>query len=528
MILLIDNYDSFSYNLYQYLEELGREVAVYRNDALGIDTIRTLKPKAIVISPGPGNPDQAGISLDVIREFGGEIPILGVCLGMQCIAQAYGGTIVRADRLMHGKTSQIRHDGKTLFSGLESPLEVGRYHSLVLDPATVPDCLEVSATTDDGEIMALRHKELAVEGVQFHPESILTPQGRTVLYNFISGRESGMKIKEGIDAVISGRDLDAEEAEDMMRAIMSGMATPAQIAAFLTGLRLKGETVEEITGFARLMRKKVTKIKAPEGMLVDTCGTGGDKSGSFNISTAAAFVAAGAGVRVAKHGNRSVSSKCGSADVLAAAGVNIMAPPPVVERALHEVGIAFFFAPLFHPAMKHAIGPRREIGVRTVFNILGPLSNPVGAQAQVLGVYDPELTETMAKVLGELGSSSAYVVHGLDGLDEITLTTKTKISALKDGKVETFHVAPEDLGLEPCAPEALQGGSAKENAETMLALFSGAKSPVRDVVLLNAAATLVVAGVAKDLKEGLEHAARSVDSGAAKEKFEELVRVTNE
>jgi anthranilate synthase/phosphoribosyltransferase len=503
MILLIDNYDSFSYNLYQYLEELGREVAVYRNDALGLDTIRALKPKAIVISPGPGNPDQAGISLDVIREFGGEIPILGVCLGMQCIGQAYGGTIVRADNLMHGKTSMIRHDGKTVFSGLESPLEVGRYHSLVLDPDTVPDCLEIS-------------------------ESILTPQGRTLLNNFVSGRESGMKIKEGIDAVISGKDLSEEDAEDMMRSIMSGLATPAQIAAFLTGLRLKGETVEEITGFARLMRKKVTKIKPPEGILVDTCGTGGDKSGSFNISTAAAFVAAGAGVKVAKHGNRSVSSKCGSADVLATAGVNIMAPPPVVEKALREVGIAFFFAPLFHPAMKHAIGPRREIGVRTVFNILGPLSNPVGAHAQVLGVYDPDLTEIMARVLGGLGSDSAYVVHGLDGLDEITLTTKTKVSSLKDGKVETFHIAPEDLGLEPCEPEALKGGAARENAETMRKIFSGEKGPLRDVVLLNAAATLVVAGEAADLKEGLEHAARSVDSGAAMEKLDALVRVTNE
>jgi anthranilate synthase/phosphoribosyltransferase len=528
MILLIDNYDSFTYNLYQYLEELGREVAVYRNDALGLDTVRALKPEAIVISPGPGIPDQAGISLDVIREFGGEIPILGVCLGMQCIGQVYGGAIVRADNLMHGKASMIRHDGKTIFSGLESPLEVGRYHSLVLDPDTVPDCLEISATSDDGEIMALRHKELPVEGVQFHPESILTPQGRTLLHNFISGRESGMKIKEGIGAVISGKDLSEKEAEDMMRSIMSGLATPAQIAAFLTGLRLKGETVEEITGFARLMRRKVTKIKPPEGMLVDTCGTGGDQSGSFNISTAAAFVAAGAGVRVAKHGNRSVSSKCGSADVLAAAGVNIMAPPPVVEKALREIGIAFFFAPLFHPAMKHAIGPRREIGIRTVFNILGPLSNPVGAHAQVLGVYDPDLTETMARVLGELGSDSAYVVHGLDGLDEITLTTKTKISSLKDGKVETFYLAPEDLGLEPCEPEALLGGAARENAETMRRIFSGEKGPVRDVVLLNAAATLVVAGEAADLKEGLESAARSVDSGAAMEKLDALVRVTNE
>jgi anthranilate phosphoribosyltransferase len=274
------------------------------------------------------------------------------------------------------------------------------------------------------------------------------------------------------------------------------------------------------------MRRKVTKIAAPKGLLVDTCGTGGDKSRSFNVSTAAAFVAAGAGVRVAKHGNRSVSSQCGSADVLAAAGVNIMAPVPVVEKALADNGIAFLFAPLFHPAMKHALGPRREIGIRTVFNILGPLSNPAGAQAQVIGVYDADLTETMAAVLGELGSKAAWVVHGLDGLDEITLTAKTKVSALRDGKVETFYIDPVDLGLEPCDPKELLGGTAAENAKTLLEVLVGAKGPIRDVVLLNAAAVLVVAGVAKDLKEGLAKAARSVDSKAALKKLDGLVKIT--
>src|SRR5512134_954142 len=263
MILLIDNYDSFTYNLAQYLQELGREVSVYRNDALGLDTIRALKPEAIVISPGPGDPDQAGISLEVIRELAGKIPIFGVCLGMQAIGQAFGGKIVRAKRLMHGKTSMIRHDGRTVFSGLESPLEVGRYHSLVIEPASLPACLEVSATSEEGEIMAVRHRTLRVEGVQFHPESVLTPAGRRILYNFVTGEESGMRVKEGIDTVISGKDLTRKQAEEMMRLIMEGEATPAQISAFLTGLRLKGETVDEITGFARAMRRKVTKITPP-------------------------------------------------------------------------------------------------------------------------------------------------------------------------------------------------------------------------------------------------------------------------
>lgn len=335
-----------------------------------------------------------------------------------------------------------------------------------------------------------------------------------------------MRVKEGIDKVISGKDLTQKEAEEVMRLVMDGEATPAQISALVTGLRLKGETIDEITGFARAMRRKGTKVTAPAGLMVDTCGTGGDKSRSFNVSTAAAFVAAGAGVRVAKHGNRSVSSQCGSADVLAAAGVNLMAPVPVVEKALKDNSIAFFFAPLFHPAMKHALGPRREIGIRTVFNILGPLSNPAGAQAQLIGVYDADLTEKMAAVLGELGLKSAWVVHGLDGLDEITLTAKTKVSALRDGKVETFYIDPVGLGLEPCEPKDLVGGTAAENAATLREVLGGKPGPIREVVLLNAAAVLVVAGAAKDLKEGLAKAAKSIDSKAALKKLDGLVKLT--
>jgi anthranilate synthase/phosphoribosyltransferase len=526
MILLIDNYDSFTYNLLQYLEELGRDVVVRRNDAIDADGVRAMAPEALVISPGPGDPDGAGVCLSLVREFAGKLPILGVCLGHQCIARAFGGRIVRAAAPQHGKTCAIVHDGRTLFSGLDSPMEVGRYHSLVVDPGSLPECLEVSARSPSGEIMGLRHRTMRIEGVQFHPESILTPGGRRLLHNFLSGEETGLRFKEGIDTVISGRNLNRKEAGEMMRGIMAGEATPSQISAFLTGLRLKGETPEEIAGMAAEMRRRVVRIEPPEGLLVDTCGTGGDRSGSFNISTAAAFVAAGAGARVAKHGNRAVSSTCGSADVLAAAGVEIMAAPAVVERALREVGIAFFFAPLFHPAMKHALTPRREIGIRTVFNILGPLSNPAGARAQVLGVYAAALTETMAEVLGLLGSGSAWVVHGLDGLDEITLTGRTKVSALRDGRVETFYLAPEDLGLEPCEPEDLRGGDAATNARLLREVLEGKGGALRDAVRLNAAAVLVVSELAADLAEGLTLASASIDSGKAMAKLDALVRIT--
>ncbi len=526
MILLIDNYDSFTYNLVQAFRELGREVEVRRNDAVTVDDLTRLAPEALVISPGPGGPANAGVSLDLIRAAAGKVPVLGVCLGHQCLAHAFGGRIVRARNLRHGRTAQIRHDGRTIFSGLPNPITATRYHSLAVERESLPACFEVSATAEDGEIMALRHTSLRLEGVQFHPESIGTPQGKRLLHNFLTGEESMLPIREAIDRVIGGQDLSEAEAEDVMELIMDGEATPSQISALLTGLRLKGETVPEITGFARVMRRKVRPIARPAGMVVDTCGTGGDKSGTFNVSTAAALIAAGAGLMVAKHGNRAVSGRAGSADVLEALGVDLTVGPEVMSRALGEIGICFLFAPLFHPAMKHAMGPRREIGIRTVFNILGPLSNPVGADAQVLGVYDPFLTETMARVLQALGTRRALVVHGQDGLDEITLTAETRVSELVDDRVDTYLFQPEDAGLTRCRPQDLLGGDARENARIIRDILEGKPGPRRDIALLNAAAALLAGGLAPDMTEGVVLAAQAVDSGRAREKLDALISLT--
>ncbi len=527
MILLIDNYDSFTYNLKQYLEELGEEVTVRRNDQLTLDEVEEIKPAAIVISPGPGRPEEAGLSVEIITHYAGKIPILGVCLGHQAIAYAFGGTIRRADRLMHGKTSPVSHDGKTIFSGLENPFEATRYHSLIVDEETLPAELEISARGPDGEIMAIRHRKFPVEGVQFHPESILTRYGKRLLHNFIAGKTEQIQIKDALDKVISGVDLSREEAAGVMDTIMSGEATPAQISAFITGLRLKGETVPEISGCARIMRKKARTIRTPAARtVVDTCGTGGDKSNTFNISTAAALIAAGAGITVAKHGNRSVSSRCGSADVLRELGVNLMASPEVLEKCLEEIGIAFLFAPLLHAAMKHAIGPRREIGIRTIFNILGPLSNPAGATVQLLGVYSEALTETLARVLADLGSERAWVVHGGDGLDEITLTTGTVVSELKDGEVRTFQFSPEQVGLALCRPDELKGGEPAENARIILAILEGKHGPRADVAVLNAGAVIMLGGGADDLSAGIEKARTSIDSGQAMKKLERLKEIT--
>jgi anthranilate synthase/phosphoribosyltransferase len=527
MIVMIDNYDSFVYNLVQLFGELGADVKVLRNDATTVEQVRALAPSHIVISPGPCTPAKAGVSVDIIRELGPTIPTLGVCLGHEAIGVAFGAKLSRASQAFHGKTSDIRHDGKTLFTALDSPMVVGRYHSLALEPPSLPAELEVSAWAEDGTIQAIRHRQFPIEGVQFHPESVLTPQGRWLCENFLVGGRRRTTMRHAIDQVVRGQDLSGDAAQDVMKQILSGAATPAQIASLITALRLKGETVPEIAAFARVMRSFARKIASPAGPVVDTCGTGGDDRGTFNISTVAAIVAAGAGAKVAKHGNRSVSSRCGSADVLRELGVNITCGAELMERALAEVGLAFLFAPAYHGAMKHAIGPRREIGLRTVFNILGPLTNPAGATRQLLGVYDASLTERVAGVLAELGSERAFVVHGADGLDEITLTGPTRVTELSGGKLATYDVRPEDFGLNACRPEDLIGGSPQTNAQIARAILQGETGPKRDVVLLNAAAALVAAGLAEDITAGVKMAAASIDDGKAQAVLTALIETTH-
>ena len=334
-------------------------------------------------------------------------------------------------------------------------------------------------------------------------------------------------IQEAIRDLIAGADLSRARTRAAMDQIMSGQATDAQIGAFLVALRIKGETVDEIAGCAEVMREKATPIAPTRPDLIDTCGTGGDGSGTFNISTAVAFVACGAGLAVAKHGNRSISSHCGSADVLDALGVNVEASPEKVGECIDEVGIGFLFAVALHGAMKHAIGPRRELATRTVFNVLGPLTNPAGAKRQLLGVYDSALTEALAGVLGQLGSERALVVHGSDGLDEITLTGPTQVSDLRDGQVSTRQIDPRDFGLQKAPAEALQGGDAAYNARILREVLDGREGPRRDVVLINAAAAIAVGGRAEDMTAGLELARASIDSGRARQALERLVEVSN-
>ena len=332
-------------------------------------------------------------------------------------------------------------------------------------------------------------------------------------------------IQEAISSVVSGQNLSADEAVQVMEEIMTGEATPAQFGAFVTALRLKGETPDEIAGMARVMREKALRVQS-DGDLVDTCGTGGDGSHTINVSTIAAFVTAGAGLKVAKHGNRAITSACGSADVMEAAGVKVDLGPEGVERCIRDVGIGFMFAPTFHPAMRYAGPPRREIGIRTVFNILGPLTNPAGARSQVLGVADGSLGEKMAMVLLRLGCQHALVVHGEDGLDEISIAAPSQIWELKDGNIYNFAVTPEDLGLSRASASDVQGQSIEDNLAAMNGVLSGEKGPARDIVLLNASAALAAGNAVDNLKQGIMAASESIDSGKAMSRLRALAELS--
>jgi anthranilate phosphoribosyltransferase len=329
-----------------------------------------------------------------------------------------------------------------------------------------------------------------------------------------------------IGRVASGATLSVDEAHAAFDVMMAGEATPSQMGGLLMGLRVRGETVDEITGGARAMRERAVGIDAPEGA-IDTCGTGGDAKGTFNISTATAIVIAGCGVPVAKHGNRALSSRSGSADLLGALGVNIDADMALVREALWEAGIGFLMAPRHHGAMRHVAPTRVELGTRTIFNLLGPLANPAGAKRQLIGVFDPKWAEPMASVLRNLGSERVWVVHGSDGIDELTTTGASTVVELKDGSITTFDVTPEDAGLPRASLDALSGGDGETNAAIARGVFDGEPGPVRDIVLLNCAAALVVAGRADDLKEGVQHAAEAIDGGKAKATLAKLVEISN-
>lgn len=535
MIILIDNYDSFSYNLYQLVGTIDPDIKVIRNDELTVDEIRALKPSRIILSPGPGFPKDAGICIEAAKTLGKEIPTLGVCLGHQAICEAYGATVSYAKELMHGKQSTITIDETCpIFQGMGNTMKAARYHSLAAVKETIPETLKVTAKTKDGEVMAVMHREYPIYGVQFHPESILTPDGTihrhqkflTTAQTHKIYEEDKKMIKEATAALIDGKDLTYEQANAVINEIMNGETSQVQTAAFLTALSTKGETIEEITACAAAMRSHALPVQY-DGDLLEIVGTGGDGAGSFNISTTSSIVIAAGGVPVAKHGNRAASSKSGAADCLEALGVNIQLAPEQCVKLLKKIGICFFFAQKYHTSMKY-VGPvRKELGVRTVFNLLGPLTNPGHANLQVLGVYAEHLVEPMAKVLYQLGVKRGMVVYGQDKLDEISMCAPTTVCEFGNGEYKTYVIRPEDFGMKTAQKDALKGGTPEENAAITRAILAGEKGVRRDAVLLNAGAGLYVGGKADSLADGVKLAATLIDEGMAQQTLNAFIRESN-
>jgi anthranilate synthase/phosphoribosyltransferase len=532
MILVIDNYDSFTYNLVQMLAAEGADIKVARNDKIDVAGIAALDPEALILSPGPGNPDSAGVTLEAVRAFAGKIPVIGVCLGHQAIAQAFGAKIVPAKRLMHGKTSRLRHDGRGLFAGLDQGFVAMRYHSLAVDRETLPDCFEISAESEDGEIMGLRHKEFPVEGVQYHPESVGTPQGARQLKNFIE-MATGRRLKKSatpsvrkavlvraLEGVAPGRD----ESEGFFSAVMSGEVGEPELAAFLTALARIPVTAEALAGAATAMQGASVKIDLDGLDPVDIVGTGGDGAGTFNVSTTAAFIAAGAGVTIAKHGNVASTSACGSADVLGALGYNLAADAEKVGRCIRDVGIGFLFAKELHPAMRFAAPVRKTLGFRTLFNLLGPLTNPARAKRHVIGVPQERLAPVFAETLRALGSTKAWIVAGEGGLDEISPAGFTFVSSLEGGAVKNTLLDAGRAYGETYPVSAIAGGDSARNAKLLLAVLRGEeRGAYRAAAIENAAAAILAGDAAKTYDEAISLAAESVDSGRAFAKLEAMV-----
>ena len=526
MILMIDNYDSFTYNIVQYLQMLGQEVKTVRNNEITLKEIESLQPTHIVISPGPGTPVDAGISIPAIKHFAGKIPILGVCLGHQAIIEAFGGVIIGAPTIVHGKTDTLEHDERGVFRNIKQAVTVVRYHSLVGDPARIPDSLEISAYANrDKAIMGIRHKKYQIEGVQFHPESMSTEDGLKMLSNFLNYRRDGSKKINLLKKISLGETLTNAEAITLMDEITDGELTDAQLGAFLAVYAVKGITPDELSGFVTVMRKK-TGITVKQKNSLDIVGTGGDGKHSFNISSAAALVCASLGITVAKHGNRAISSSSGSYDFLQALKIKTDGKLEENLASLKAKKFAFFFAPIYHPAMKHVARVRQEVKFRTVFNLLGPLSNPLQVDHQIVGVYDEKLLDLFVQTLKQLGLKRVLVVHSKSGMDEISISGKTLVRELTaKGTIKKYEIDPKEFGVKGLKEDDLIGGNPQHNVDMFKSvLTNGLKSKqdeaVAAAIALNAGAGLYVMGKTKTIKAGYSLVQKALTDGTVKKYLE--------
>ena len=537
MILVIDNYDSFTFNVVQALEcATSEEIKVVRNDEATIEQLAALNPSHLIVSPGPGNPGGAGVSVEAIRYFAGKIPVLGICLGHQAIGEAFGAKIVQAKFIKHGIVEDIDLDGRGVFRTIGKSAKFTRYHSLVIDEATLPADFEVTARAKDGDIMGVRHKTMPIEGVQFHPESIASQSCSELFKAFLNYRRDNLPVSEYLRQLLDEKKpLTQDQASFFMENLTDGTMDEKATAAILTAMAARGlPTADEMAGCAGALLKKKTPFpleKKSEGTgLAEIVGTGGDGKGSFNISSLSALVAASCGQGVAKHGNRAVSSKSGAADFFENLGIKIMAEPDKTASLVEKTGFGFLMAPVYHAAMRFAAPVRKALGIKTIFNVLGPLLNPANAEYEVLGVYSADLMEDYARAAKALGAKRVMVIHSRDGFDEISPCQPTDVFQINDdGKEYRYVIEPAKFGINGANEEELEGGSGADNAKlAMDVLNGGGRATIKAAVGLNAGAVLYLSGKAKTLKDGYDMAVSSINNGTALRKLNEIQRISGE
>lgn len=532
MIVVIDNYDSFTYNVVQSLQRLsGDRVEVLRSKESTVQEIASLMPTKLVISPGPGNPDSAGISLEAIRYFAGKIPILGICLGHQAIAQAFGAKIVQAKHICHGIVQEMTLDGKGLFRIVGKKGTFTRYHSLAVEESSLSPDFEITARAPDGEIMGIRHKTLEIEGVQFHPESIASEGGDNLFRAFLNYRREDVPIPAFLNQLLSGKPLSREQAALFTENLTEGTLDERAAAAVLTAIAAHGEpTADEMAGCAEVLLKKKTPFPYHDAGLAEIVGTGGDGKGSFNISSLSSLIAVSCGQPVAKHGNRAVSSKSGAADFFENMGIKISAQPEKTADLLKRTGFAFLMAPVYHPSWRFAGPIRKALGIKTIFNVLGPLVNPANADYEVLGVYSKDLMEDYAHAAKKLGAKRVMVVHSDDGYDEISPCAPTHVFQIDEkGRENRYVINPADFGITDANEDELAGGTGADNARLAEEIIAGkGRRTIRAAVGLNTAAVLYLSGKARTLKDGYAMALDAIDSGRVKAKIDEIRNISNE
>ena len=537
MILVIDNYDSFTFNVVQALEcATGEEIKVVRNDEATVEQLAAMEPSHLIVSPGPGNPTGAGVSVEAIRYFAGKVPILGICLGHQAIGEAFGAKIVQAKFIKHGIVEEIDLDGRGVFRTIGKSAKFTRYHSLVIDESTLPSDFEVTARAKDGDIMGVRHKTMPIEGVQFHPESIASQACQELFKAFLNYRRDNLPVSEYLRQLLDEKKpLTRDQASFFMENLTDGTMDEKATAAILTAMSARGlPTADEMAGCAGALLKKKTPFplekKAGNTGLAEIVGTGGDGKGSFNISSLSALVAASCGQDVAKHGNRAVSSKSGAADFFENLGIKIMAEPEKTASLVQETGFGFLMAPVYHAAMRFAAPVRKALGIKTIFNVLGPLLNPANAEYEVLGVYSADLMEDYARAAKALGAKRVMVIHSRDGFDEISPCEPTDVFQINDdGKEYRYVIEPAKFGINNASAEELEGGSGADNAKLAMEVLNGSgRNTIKAAVGLNAGAVLYLSGKAKTLKDGYDMAVGAISNGTALRKLQEIQRVSEE